>query len=275
MLAAESVLIAMRPGRQAKVRRPLGSNFRGKAVPSVFVTELEPGASEIAAASREVKEHRAWLYILTIAVVVAGAIVLFGALPAPVGFPATTDWPPMLAPAGATLMVGGLAGVVALSASVSWRKQRARDEVVERQRREKDREFEAWKIRASHYDTLAVSVIQQFVGRFDPQAMAADRGRAVLWGSAAVVQALEQWDVKAISAHEKQTEAGNLELDDMQKGELWTSLAHLIRTMRAEVPGDLQEVLADRTVLRAVFSDFRHLDDHAKLPSTFLSAATE
>ncbi|MGN8050732.1 hypothetical protein ACTJKO_13700 [Curtobacterium sp. 22159] len=239
------------------------------------MTESASRASGTAAASEEFKDHRAWLYILTVAVVVAGAIVLFGSLPTPTGFPALTDWPPTLAPAGATLMVGGLAGMVALSASVSWRKQRARDDAAERGRREKDREFEAWKIRASHYDTLAVSAIQQFVGRFDLQAMAADRARAVLWGSAAVVQALEQWDVKAISAHEKQNEAGYEELNDLQKGELWTSLAHLVRTMREEVPGDLQQVLPNRTVLRAVFDDFRYLDDHDKLPRTVLSAVAE
>jgi len=236
------------------------------------VTASESEASGTAATSEKLKDRRLWLYILTVAVVVAGAIVLFGSLPAPIGFPATTDWPPTLAPAGSTLMVGGLAGVVALSASVSWRKQRERDELAEQGRREKDREFEAWKIRASHYDTLAVSAIQQFVGKFDLQEMAADRGRAVLWGSAAVVQALEQWDIKAISAHEKQKEAGYLELNDMQKGELWTALAHLVGTMRAEVPGDLQQGLPNRTVLRAVFDDFRYLDDHDKLPSTVLGA---
>ncbi|MBF4609114.1 hypothetical protein [Curtobacterium sp. VKM Ac-1393] len=235
-------------------------------------TESEPSARD---APSESKDHRPWLYVMAGAVVLVGIVVLRGSLPAPAGFPAFTTWPPTLAPAGATLMVGGLAGVVALAASVSWRKQRARDEVVEQRRRENDRAYETWKTQASHYDTLAVSVIQQFVGSIDLQAMAADRGRAVLWGSAAVVRALEQWDVAAISAREKQAERGHGDLDDMKKGELWTALAHLIRTMRGELPGDLREVLPNRTVLRAVFGDFRYLDDHDLLPSTVLDAVDE
>lgn len=246
----------------------------GAAVTSDVVSgiELEPSTRD---APSEDKDHRPWLYVMAGAVVLVGIVVLGGSLPAPASFPAFTTWPPTVAPAGATLMVGGLAGVVALSASVSWRRQRARDELIEQRRRENDRAYETWKIRASHYDTLAVSVIQQFVGSINLHAMAADRGRAVLWGSAAVVRALEQWDVAALSAHEKQAETGHGNLDDLQKGELWAALAHLIRTMRGELPGDLQEVLPNRTVLRAVFGDFRYLDDHDLLPSTVLDAVDE
>lgn len=167
------------------------------------------------------KDHRGWLYLLALAVVALGVLVLAGSLPATVGFSATTSWPPSLAPAGATLTVGGLAGVVALSASLSWRKQRQREEIAEAAKRKKDRDFEVWKIRAAHYDTLAVSVIRQFVGSFDLDAMARDRGRAVLWGSAAVVKALERWDVEARSASQAQIERGNESFDDTQKGRLW------------------------------------------------------
>lgn len=200
---------------------------------------------------------------------IAGGIVLFGSIPAPVGAIALTSWPSTLAPAGATLTVGGLAGLIALTASVSWRKQRARDELVERQRRESDRKFEAWKIRASHYDTIAVSVISQFVvEKIDIEAMAADRAKAVLWGSAAVVEALEGWDVEALRARTKQEDGGREEYDDTQRGDLWSALAKLIRTMRAELPGDLQEVLPNRRILRAIFSDFRQLDDENTLPAS-------
>lgn len=231
-------------------------------------SKREGSATDIA------KDHRGWLYALALVVVAFGVVVLVGSLPATVGLAATTTWPPSLAPAGATLTVGGLAGVVALSASVSWRKQREREEVAEAAKRRKDRDFEVWKIRASHYDTLAVSVIRQFVGSFDLDAMARDRGRAVLWGSAAVVKALERWDVEARSAAQAQVESGNESFDDTQKGRLWSALAALIQAMRDELPGDVKEMLPDRTILRAVFEDYRQLDDMGKLPSTAPGAVT-
>ena len=221
------------------------------------------------------KDHRAWLYGLALLIVIAGVVVLVGSIPATAGLPVATDWPTSLAPAGATLTVGGLAGVVALSASLSWRKQRQREEIAEASKRQKDRDFESWKIRAAHYDTLAVSVVQQFVGSFDAQAMAADRARAVLWGSAGVVRALEQWDIQASTAYRVQTETGQESLNDTQKGELWTALAGLMRAMREELPGDLNEVLPNKSVLRTVFADFRQLDDMGKLPSSVRAAVTE
>jgi len=42
-----------------------------------------------------------------------------------------------------------------------------------------------------------------------------------------------------------------------------------------ELPADLREVLANRTVLCTVFGDFRYLDDHDLLPSTVLEAVDE
>ncbi len=225
--------------------------------------------AEPADPSKVADDDKRWLYALTSFVVVVGIIVLLGSLPALPGAAVVTDWPSTLAPAGATLVVGGVAGLVALTASVSWRKQRARDELVERERRDEDRKFEAWKIRAAQYDTIAVSAIKQFVVEtIDTEAMAADRARAVLWGSAAVVEALETWDVEAERARTRQVEEGREEFNDSQRGKLWSAFATLIRTMRSELPGDLQEVLPNRRVLRAIFSDFRQLDDEGKLPAS-------
>lgn len=234
-----------------------------------LVTGPATEAATPPAASKVVDDGKRWLYVLAFLVVGAGVVVLLGSIPAPPGAVVVTAWPSTLAPAGATLVVGGVAGLVALTASVSWRKQRARDELVERERRGSDRKFEAWKIRAAQYDTIAVSVLKQFVVEtIDKEAMAADRARAVLWGSAAVVKALENWDVEVGRSQTRQVQEGHEEFNDSQKGDLWSALATLIRTMRSELPGDLQEVLPNRRVLRAIFSDFRQLDDEGKLPES-------
>lgn len=234
-----------------------------------LVTEPVTEEASPSDSSRVVDDDRRWLYFLASLVVGVGVVVLLGSIPAPPGAVVVTAWPSTLAPAGATLVVGGVAGLVALTASGSWRKQRARDEIVERERRDSDRKFEAWKIRAGQYDTIAVSVLKQFVvEEIDKEAMAADRARAVLWGSSAVVEALETWDVEAERARTRQVAEGREQFNDAQKGDLWSALATLIRTMRSELPGDLQEVLPNRRVLRAIFSDFRQLDDEGKLPES-------
>lgn len=229
---------------------------------------LGPVAFVIVTDSQETspRDFKVLLYIVAGIVLSIGLVVLFGSVPAVASLPALTDWPSTLAPAGATLTVGGLAGLIALSAAVRWRDQRARERAADVSKRVGDRSFEVWKIRASHYDTLIISVIQQFTGSFDLQKMAADRGRAVLWGSTAVVQALEAWDVAAVEAKAQQENGGNESLSDVQKARLWMALAKLVEVMRAELPGDLQMVLPNRIVLRAIFADFRELEDKDALP---------
>ncbi|MDH6236274.1 hypothetical protein [Cryobacterium sp. CG_9.6] len=197
-----------------------------------------------------------------------GFAILVGSIPAFEDFPALTNWPATLAPAGASLLVGALAGSVALTAVVSWRKQREIDNAAEATKRANDRNFEVWRIRATYYDKIAISAVQQFARIGDLETMAADRGRAVLWGSAAVVQALEAWDIEAGVIRAEQDQRGDdSENSDEQKGRLWNAFSHLIQTMRAELPDDQMATLTNRQILRAIFSDYRHLDGIGKLPT--------
>lgn len=218
----------------------------------------------------EIRQDQAkcWLYWLAGATALVGMILLIGSVPAPEGFATLTNWPATLAPAGSTLIVGALAGAVALTAAVSWRRQRERQEAAEAAKRENDRSFEVWRIRAGYYDKIAVSAVLQFVGGSTSVAMAEDRGRAVLWGSADVVKALEHWDVEASKIRAEQEFRGyEGPNSDAEKGRLWKAFTELIQAMRSELPDELKPTLTDRQVLRAVFSDYRDLDDINKLPA--------
>lgn len=179
-----------------------------------------------------------------------------------------TNWPPIIAPAGATLTIGALAGSVALYAAVSWEDQRAAAETDEAIKRDKDREFETWKIRAGYYDKIAVSAVKQFVTTVDLVSMAEDRGRVVMWGSAEVVKALEEWDVAAKAVVDSQVERAKEDqpFSDLQKMHLWSAFSKLIQTMRSELPDEAKPTLTDSQILRAVFADYRDLDDKGLLP---------
>jgi hypothetical protein len=172
--------------------------------------------------------------------------------------------------------VGSLAGAVALTAAVSWRNQRKRENEAEVFKRKNDRDFEVWKVRTSYYDKIAVSVVQQFVGIVDVKSMAEDRGRVVLWGSAAVVQALERWDVVALEIRTAQEVQGRDERNsDDEKRRLWAAFTDLLQAMRAELPDELKPDLTNEAILRAVFSDYRELDDMGKVPAGASNANDE